>query len=154
MDRPARFRRSEYKIELIEGKGKPGERVGTPQVSHRQDRAERENKHDGTRQHKQHIQSSHGGARLRDINHKEYSQICWNQTGELSKMELEDPRSLVYVNKDVVDVLNGWVGPVPEVTDCAAPDPPTNLVVIRLWKRACETLFFVVDLVTSGPATT
>ena len=84
----------------------------------------------------------------------QYSQICWDQTGELSQVELEDPRSLVYVNKYVFDVLNGSVGPVSEVTEGAAPDPPTNLVVIQRWKRACETLFFVVYLVTSGPAAT
>ena len=84
-DRPAGFRRSAYKNELNE-KRMPGgqtgtlqaicvqdraerrkgisiERVGTPQASHGQDRAECENKHDGTGQHMQRIQRSHGGAR-------------------------------------------------------------------------------------------
>ena len=57
-------------------------------------------------------------------------------------------------NKYVFDVLNGSVKPVPKITDCVISDPPTNLVVIQRWKQGCETLFFVVYLVTSGPAAT
>ena len=47
-------------------------------------------------------------------------------------------------NKDVSDVLNGSI----------EPDTPTNLVEIQRWKRACETLFSVHYLVTTGPAAT
>ena len=69
-------------------------------------------------------------------------------------MELQDTRSLVYVNKHVFDVLNGSVEPVPAITDSDTPDTPTNLVELQRWKRACETLFSVLYLVTSGPAAT
>ena len=57
-------------------------------------------------------------------------------------------------NKDVFDVLNGSIEPVPAVTDSDTPDTPTNPVEIQRWKRACETLFSVLYLVTSGPAAT
>ena len=57
-------------------------------------------------------------------------------------------------NKDVFDVLNGSVEPVPAITDSDTPDTPTNLVEIQRWKRACETLFSVLYLATSGPAAT
>ena len=56
--------------------------------------------------------------------------------------------------KDVFDVLNGSIEPVPVVTNSDTPDTPTNLVEIQGWKRACETLFSVLCLVTSGPAAT
>ena len=36
----------------------------------------------------------------------------------------------------------------------STPDTPTNLVKIQRWKRACETLFSVLYLVSSGPAAT
>ena len=57
-------------------------------------------------------------------------------------------------NKDVFDVLNGSVEPVPAITDSDTPDTPTNLVEIQRLKRACETLFSVLYIVTSGPAAT
>ena len=50
-------------MEVKEEKGDAGERVGTPQAFHGQDQAECENKHDGTGQHKQRFQSSHGESR-------------------------------------------------------------------------------------------
>ena len=34
-------------------------------------------------------------------------------------------------NKDVVDLLNGSIEPVSEVTDSDTPDTPTNLVEIQ-----------------------
>ena len=57
-------------------------------------------------------------------------------------------------SKDVIDVLNGSVEPAPAITDSDTPDTPTNLVEIQRWKQACETLFSVLDLVTSGPVAT
>ena len=57
-------------------------------------------------------------------------------------------------NKDVFDVLNGSIKPAPAVIDSDTPDTPTNLVEIQRWKRACETLFSVLYLVTSGPVAT
>ena len=55
-------------------------------------------------------------------------------------------------NKDVSDVLNGSVETVPTITDRDTPGTPTNLVEIQRWERACETLFTILYLVTSGPA--
>ena len=57
-------------------------------------------------------------------------------------------------NKDVFSVVNGSVEPVPAITDSDTLDTPTNLVEIQRWKRACETLFSVLYLVTSGSAAT
>ena len=57
-------------------------------------------------------------------------------------------------NKDVFDVLNGSIEPVPAIADSDTPDTPTNLVEIQRWKRACETLFSVLYFVTSGPEAT
>ena len=57
-------------------------------------------------------------------------------------------------NKDVIDVLNGSVEPVPAITDSDTPDTPTNLVQTRRWKRAWETLFSILQFVTSGPEAT
>ena len=101
VDRPARLRRSAYKIELKEEKRK---------------------------------------AQTTLENYREWR----------SKTRVVLPMS----NKDVFDVLNGSVEPVPANTDSDTPDTPTNLVEIQRWKRACETLFSVLCLVTSGPAAT
>ena len=56
-------------------------------------------------------------------------------------------------NKDVFDVLNGSVELVPTITD-STPGTPTNNMEIQVWKQACETLFSILYLVTSGPAAT
>ena len=64
-------------------------------------------------------------------------------------------RVVLYMsNKDVFDVPNGSVEPVPAITDSDTPGTLTNLVEIQRWKRAYETLFSVLCLVTGGPAAT
>ena len=62
--------------------------------------------------------------------------------------------SLYMSNKDVFDVLNGSVEPVPTITGSDTPVTPTNLVEHQRWKRAYNTLLLTVPLVTSGPAAT
>ena len=57
-------------------------------------------------------------------------------------------------NKDVFDVLNGSVEPIPTITDSDTPGTSTNLVEIQRWKRACETLLSILYLVASGPTAT
>ena len=55
-------------------------------------------------------------------------------------------------NKDVFDVLNGSVEPIPIIKDSDTPGTPTNLVEIQRWNQACQTLFSVLYPVTSDPA--
>ena len=56
--------------------------------------------------------------------------------------------------KDVFGVLSGSVEPVPAITASDTPDTPANLVEIKHRKQECDTLFFVLFLVASAPAST
>ena len=51
-------------------------------------------------------------------------------------------------------VLNGLTEPKPVFANTATPDVPTSLAEISRWKRACENLFSILYLITSGPAAT
>ena len=57
-------------------------------------------------------------------------------------------------NQDVFGVLNGLTEPIPVVANADTPDVPTSLAEINHWKRACENLFYILYLFTSGPAAT
>ena len=57
-------------------------------------------------------------------------------------------------NQDVFGVLNGLTEPIPVFADTANPDVRTNLAGVSRWKRACENLFSILYLITSGPAAT
>ena len=55
-------------------------------------------------------------------------------------------------NQDVYDVLNGLTQPIAIMTNPDTPGVPENLAGISRWKRACETIFSMLYLITSGPA--
>ena len=57
-------------------------------------------------------------------------------------------------NKDVLHVLNRPIEPVPIFTGSDTPDAPINLVEVQRRQRACETLFSILYLATSGLAAT
>ena len=157
VDIPARFRRSAYKIELRKrGRGKPGERVGTPQGP--TDRIELQ-----VREYTRQYRASTSNA-LRAVM-EEPGNVVTMTIRNIPRFDGTKPENyrewssktrvvLSMSNKDVFDVLNGLIEPVAAVTDSDTPDTPTNLVEIQRWKRACETLFSVLYLVTSGLAAT
>ena len=132
MDRPARFRRSAYKIELKEEKGKPGEQVGTPQAS--TDRIERSARINTTAQAStsnafRAVMEDPGNVMTSTI--RNVPRVDGTKPENYREWSSKTRVVLFMSNKDVSDVLNGSVEPVPSITDSDTPNTPTNLVEIQ-----------------------
>ena len=51
-------------------------------------------------------------------------------------------------------VLNCLTEPIPVFANADTPDLSINLAEVSRWKRACENLFSIMYVITSGPAAT
>ena len=156
MDIPARFGRSAYKIELKE-KEKKSPASGSAGLRRLTDRIELSARINTTAQASA---SNAFRAVMEEPDNEVTSTIrnipIFDGTKPENYREWSSKTRVVLSmsNKDVFDVVNGSVKPVPAITDSDTRNSPTNLVEIQRWKQACKTLFSVLYLVTSVYAAT